>query len=132
MKLSSLLNIVILWILSLSGCSSQTSTTPLKSTVAYYIDSQNGNDLNSGLSADKPLKSLSKAASVKLNPGDSLRFKRGSAYSGTIIINSSGSLNNPITLTDYGETNSPAPSFTNPFFDADPLRLQILFLMQIR
>ena len=119
MKLSSLLNIVILWILSLSGCSSQTSTTPLKSTVAYYIDSQNGNDLNSGLSADKPLKSLSKAASVKLNPGDSLRFKRGSAYSGTIIINSSGSLNNPITLTDYGETNSPAPSFTNPFFDAD-------------
>lgn len=119
MKLSNLLIFCVLLALNFFGCSSQTSTAPLKSSVAYYIDSQYGNDLNSGLSADKPFKSLSKAASLKLSPGDSLRFKRGSAYSGTIIINNSGSLNKPITVTDYGTNTLPAPSFTNPNFDAD-------------
>lgn len=100
------------------GCSSNPSSTYSKSDqVTYYIDSKTGNDHNTGKSKNSAWKSLSKIEYIQLHPGDSLRFKRGSSFVGPLIISSSGTKNNYITLTDYGDSTKPAPAFTNPVFE---------------
>ena len=78
----------------------------------FYIDSVGGNDGNDGLTPSTAWKSHTKVHTVLLQPGDSVRFKRGSQFSGPIVINESGTAANPILLTDYGQGS--APRFTNP------------------
>ena len=78
----------------------------------YYIDSAGGSDSNDGLSIRAPWKSHTKAGSVSLTAGDTVHFKCGSAFSGNIKINHSGTASEPITLTSYGK--GPLPRFTNP------------------
>jgi len=78
----------------------------------YYIDSQNGYDSNNGLSENTAWKSHSKVESAALMPGDTVCFARGSAWTGGIQIDSSGSEGHPIILTNYG--SGELPSFSNP------------------
>jgi len=87
---------------------------PQQAAVAddYYIDSVGGNDSNDGLTPSTAWKSHTKVHTVLLQPGDSVRFKRGSQFSGPISITESGTAANPILLTDYGPGS--APRFTNP------------------
>ena len=77
----------------------------------YYFDSVNGSDGNSG-SIEKPMKSLAKVAELKLEPGDSVLFKRGSEFDGGIAIIVSGEEAAPITFTAYGMGK--LPRFSNP------------------
>ncbi len=79
---------------------------------SYYIDSVDGNDSNDGLSTNTPWASHTKAESTSLAAGDTVHFKRGSAFSGAIVISESGSPGNPIRLTSYG--SGELPRFTNP------------------
>src|SRR5690606_39107104 len=72
---------------------------------------------NKGTSKNSPWKSLKRIEEAPLNPGDSIRFKRGSQYKGALTISSSGNAEYPIILTDYGNSKLPPPSFTNPIFD---------------
>ncbi len=78
----------------------------------YYIDSEAGNDGNDGLSELSPWRSHTMVRSVELQPGDVVKFKCGSAFTGPIHITESGAPENPITLTAYGRGE--APRFTNP------------------
>ncbi len=78
----------------------------------YYIDSVNGNDGNEGLTLSTAWKSHTKVYSVVLQPGDCVRFKRGSQFSGPMIIAQSGTAAKPILFSDYGVGS--APRFTNP------------------
>ena len=78
----------------------------------YYIDSVDGLDTNDGLSIRKPWKSHMKAESASLVAGDVVHFKKGSAFSGSIRINGSGTATKPIRLTSYG--TGELPKFTNP------------------
>lgn len=82
----------------------------------YYLDAGNGNDANNGTSENTPWKSLSKIESTKLYAGDTVRFKRGTAFSGLLVINNSGTIGENITLSDYGNKELPPPSFTNTDF----------------
>lgn len=82
----------------------------------YYIDSEKGNDSSTGISEQFPWKSLARLAEQVLHPGDSIRFKRGSSFTGPLYIMQSGLANKYIILTDYGEKTDPAPAFTNPVF----------------
>jgi len=78
----------------------------------YYIDYDNGNDVNNGTSTVTPWKhcpgdtnATNNAASTTLTGGDSVLFKGQTRYLGEITINNSGfSLAAPITLlgTGYG------------------------------
>lgn len=90
-----------------------------ESAVIYYVDSEDGNDENEGLSPQSPWESLSKIEKASLNPGDIIKFKRGSKFTGSLLITDSGSEEKYITLTDYGDQNLPAPSFTNPIFNIE-------------
>ncbi len=84
----------------------------------YHIDADNGNDKAAGTTAQAAWKSLNKLKTVKLIPGDTIKFKRGSAFTGPLFINESGTARQPIVLTAYGEGNA-APAFTNPVFEQD-------------
>ena len=72
----------------------------------YYISS-NGNDGNSGTSPGESWKSLAKINSYKFNPGDQILFNSGDEWSGTIIVNSSGTAGNPIIYGAYGSGQKP-------------------------
>jgi hypothetical protein len=91
-------------------------TSRVRRTTTYYIDSQNGNDQNNGTGKKFPWKTFERLTRTRLYPGDSVLFKRGSAFIGPLIINDSGRPGSYIVFSSYGSNNSPAPAFTNPVF----------------
>ena len=68
----------------------------------YYVDSASGNDSNSGTSESAAWRSLGRASSFTLSPGDRLLFKRGGAWSGTLTISESGTSDKPVFVGSYG------------------------------
>ena len=91
-----------------------TSTT-LATT--YYVSSSIGNDGWDGTAPEPippanpengPWNTICQVNEQTFEPGDSIRFKRGDTWTGEqLIIQSSGSSGNPITLTAYGEGAKP-------------------------
>ena len=78
----------------------------------YYFSTLEGNDSRTSAQAQNPStpwKTLGKLNAIfsSLNPGDKILFKRGEKFYGTIHINKSGSLGNPITFDAYGNGNKP-------------------------
>lgn len=69
----------------------------------YYIDASLGNNNNSGLSEEQALLS---DADLKLKPGDTVRYKRGTVIR-DIMHNVSGTEGKPITYAAYGEGEKP-------------------------
>ncbi len=112
---------ILLISLSVScGCNDHTTDDiDERKPSTYYIDSKNGNDLNDGRSEKLAWRSLSKIETIKLYAGDTIRFKRGSNFTGPLLIRDSGNLQSFITLTDYGDSQLPAPAFTNPVFNPE-------------
>ena len=83
-----------------------TITTSATAAV-YYIDSDQGNDLNSGLSEQQPWKSLEQVNKIIFSPGDRILFRAGSRYTGQLKPQGSGTPENPIQIDQYGKGNLP-------------------------
>ncbi len=68
----------------------------------YYV-STSGSDSNSGTSSSSPWKSIAKVNTVNLNPGDSVLFKGGDTFDGTLNVGSgdTGSSSSPVTFSSY-------------------------------
>ncbi|MEN6363273.1 MAG: choice-of-anchor Q domain-containing protein [Bacteroidales bacterium] len=113
--------VVFLFLTGLVACGDKSPGDPYMESEqnTFYIDSENGDDSNLGLSEQQPWKSLSHLAEMTLRPGDSIRFKRGSSFVGPLDIKQSGIAGKYITLTDYGAKTDAAPAFTNPVFKQD-------------
>ena len=79
----------------------------------YYVNNENGNDHNSGTSADSPWQSLSKVNSYSFKPGDSILFKKNSVWKGQLLIKQNGAQGNPIVYSNYGSGNPPVIDGTN-------------------
>jgi len=94
----------------------------------YYLDSIDGSDGNEGTSEATPWKNLSKLHEINLEPGTTVYFKRGSSWvqdncktvfygevnhieHAALVISNSGTSENPIVFTTYGNTSSPLPKF---------------------
>ncbi|MCJ8331648.1 MAG: hypothetical protein HRT89_09655 [Lentisphaeria bacterium] len=77
----------------------------------YYIDSVGGSDRKNGRSKSSAWKSHKKVESASLKAGDVVHFKRGSSFSGSLVIKGSGKKSKPIRLTSYG--TGALPKFTN-------------------
>jgi hypothetical protein len=68
----------------------------------YYIDTINGDDSNTGLTIDTSWKTMGKVNGFSFQPGDSILLKSGQIWEEDLIINSSGTVINPITFRTYG------------------------------
>jgi hypothetical protein len=68
----------------------------------YYVDSQAGNDANSGTSRSKPWKTLDKVNANSFKPGDKILFRAGDVWEGQLAPSSSGSEGHPIIIDRYG------------------------------
>lgn len=67
----------------------------------YYV-SGNGCDENDGTSPEKALKTIAKAATLALKPGDAVLFERGFEYRGKLMCKTDG-----ITYSAYGKGLKP-------------------------
>lgn len=80
----------------------------------YYIDSVNGDNENDGKSESSPYKDFTNLLDVKeFNAGDKILLKRGSVFSDSLIINGTGTVENPILISTYGEGDNPVFSASN-------------------
>lgn len=79
----------------------------------YYVNSRDGNDLNSGTRASTPWKSLARVNSMVFKPGDIVNFSCGSKWNSELSISSSGMPDNPIIFRPYGQGDKPLIS--NPY-----------------
>jgi len=74
--------------------------------VTYYLDCT-GNDQNAGTSVTLPWKTLSKANTAKLLPGDKLLLKRGCTFIGTLNAYWNGTASMMIVIGAYGTGTLP-------------------------
>lgn len=72
----------------------------------YYVANL-GNDGNNGRSVATPLQSLSRVSQLTLQPGDSVLFRRGDTFIGTLSIRRSGTAAKPIFFGAYGQGTKP-------------------------
>lgn len=80
----------------------------------YYVDSENGNaDKNAtGTSKDDAFKTLAQVNAVNLQPGDQVRFKRGSVFNGEALHftkEDSGSADASVVISTYGDESAARP-----------------------
>jgi hypothetical protein len=73
----------------------------------YYVDSVGGSDKNSGTSENEPWASLTPVHAHNFQPGDVIHFKRGSSWTGGLVIDDSGVEGNPILFKAYGSGEKP-------------------------
>ncbi|MBE9585349.1 right-handed parallel beta-helix repeat-containing protein [Mucilaginibacter sp. JRF] len=92
------LNLLFFSIATIQVVSAQTNN--------YYI-AANGNDSNTGTSADKAFKTIGRLNKLVLKPGDVINFKRRDTFKGQLNIRQSGSATNPICIDAYGEGDKP-------------------------
>lgn len=95
---------LMLFVLLLSDCLAKANT--------YYFSSSSGDDSRTTTEAQNPntpWKSISKLNSIisLLAPGDSILFKRGDTFYGSIYISVSGLLSLPIVFSAYGNGSQP-------------------------
>jgi hypothetical protein len=72
----------------------------------YYVDATGGSDANDGLSPSAAWKTIDKVNISMFEPGDSVLFKRGETFRGTLSP-SSGSPSGYISYGAYGTGNKP-------------------------
>src|SRR6266567_2949094 len=75
---------------------------PQSKPAAYYVDSRDGNHLNSGTTPASAWKSLAKVNSKTFHPGDRILLKSGSRWQGQLWPKGSGREGNPIVVDMYG------------------------------
>lgn len=87
-------------------CGQNVPTQKVTSGTTYYVDSSVlfGGD---GLSSETPLRTLESVNALRLNPGDSVLFKRGGTWTGQLCVAASGTKEAPITFGAYGSGELP-------------------------
>lgn len=73
----------------------------------YYIDDIQGDDNHSGLSINDAWKSLKRVNNEVLIPGDSILFKRGGKWAGTLKPKGNGVKKKQIVIGAYGKGDTP-------------------------
>jgi hypothetical protein len=73
----------------------------------YYVDADNGNDSNTGLTPSLAWKTIAKVNASAFLPGERILFKRGCEWREKLTIPSSGSAQLPLIFSSYGTGNNP-------------------------
>jgi len=109
MKLTRKFLLVLILVLSISyACNKDAITSPpMNTSSVYYLDSNNGNDQNDGLSPETAWKSLDKLNEIKLRAGWQVLFKAGTVYNGRLKPQGSGVAEKPIIIDMFGDGDKP-------------------------
>jgi parallel beta helix pectate lyase-like protein len=76
--------------------------TKLNATNTYYVDARTGSDMYDGTSPSSAWQSVKRLKSVVLAPGDTVLLERGSIWDQELIVTTSGTQLQPITIAAYG------------------------------
>lgn len=68
----------------------------------YYLDFEGGSDSNAGTAKNAAWKTLEKINGVKVQPGDRILLKSGSAWQGQLAPSGSGAEGSPVVIDRYG------------------------------
>jgi hypothetical protein len=96
--------VAVLLVVLLGGCVSRTN--PSAPGTHYYVSAV-GSDTNSGTSPDSPWQSLQKINDTAFSPGDTISFRKGDEWIGTVLLDESGTASSAIMLNSYGSGNLP-------------------------
>ena len=75
---------------------------------SFFVDATKGDDQQNGLTPATAWSSLSRVNSAVFKPGDTIFFKRGQQWKGTLWPKGSGSKGNRIVIAAYGEGALPS------------------------
>ncbi len=106
MKIKSIAAPVLVVCVLLGGFLTGTWAPATAAGTTYFL-SVDGNDDNDGTSVQSPWQSLLKLNGSALQPGDSVSFRRGDTWTGSVAVNQSGTPVAGITLTTYGTGAAP-------------------------
>jgi len=82
----------------------------VSSGTTYYIDAENGSDLNSGTTSSSAWKTATNLSALSLSAGDSVLFARGGRYEcNALTFTCSGTEASPIYISSYGDVSLPKP-----------------------
>ncbi len=95
-----------LLIASLGECQDGVDPAPDAGPRTFYIDSSEGFDGNGGLAPTQAWKTLERVNLADLQPGDTVRFKRGGVWRGSLVP-VSGDQGSPVTYSTYGDGPKP-------------------------
>jgi len=73
----------------------------------FFVNSEIGNDSNSGISESKPWKTLWKVNQQTFKPGDKILFAAGTSFEGVLKFKGSGKKGKPILVDRYGKGKKP-------------------------
>ena len=76
-------------------------------SATYFVDSRSGKDTNSGSSPAVAWSTLTRVNTTKFLPGDTILFKRGCSWTGTLSPSGSGAKSKVITIDAYSRGSSP-------------------------
>ena len=77
-------------------------STKISTQTTYFLSSISGSDNNDGLSTLSPWKTLDKINNTPLFPGDKIMFCSGQNFTGTLVLDGSGTEMDPIIIDIYG------------------------------
>ena len=105
-RLSRSAALVLTWLLASGQCCQGGAAQVSDQHRTFYVDSEHGRDSNNGRSQEAAWRSLDQVNQAELQPGDTVRFRSGGVWRGSLFP-ASGSESAPITYTSYGQGSKP-------------------------
>lgn len=98
---------LFIWTLLLPQCrSAQTPNRQAGPGRNFFVDADAGSDAADGLAPERAWQSLARVNSADFRPGDTVRFKRGGVWRGSLIP-TSGDETAPVTYAAFGQGAKP-------------------------
>jgi hypothetical protein len=99
---------LVLWACTTAISTDKAGTPcPAAEPAVYYVDSQTGDDANSGASPEAAWKTLAKLNAGTFRPGSRLLFRAGGSWMGALRPMGSGTVDQPIVIDSYGPGPKP-------------------------
>lgn len=108
----------------LASSMSAAQASAATAAATYYVDSQSGDDLQSGASPAQAWKTLARVNATTFLPGQRILFKSGSAWRGQLWPKGSGAEGQPIVISSYADGAKPLIECAGLAEDAVLLRNQ--------
>lgn len=102
----------------------------LNAQTNYYVDDVAGDDSNLGTNEASAFRSIEKLNAQSFNPGDSILFKRGGEWTGTLKPKGNGEADKRIVIGAYGEGELPIIDAEGKKDDGDFMSAGILLFNQ--